>query len=395
MNKKMYFQAEMKEAKQTEKGTLIRGLASTPTHDRHDDVVEPEAFRKTIGGNFAKNPIVLFQHDANRPIGKVQKMNISPNGLDVEILVVDKDIEPKLSAGILKTLSIGYVPQKVEFIDRDGEKIDTNTDEGKRRVWFEKGVKRVIKELELFEISVVSIPANPDATFAPKLFSLAKSVKKYFDLQKKEFLSTNDVDMNTKDIDLLKKEDDEVVEESESVETPEEEQGGASEEAVESPADEISGEDEGVETPAEDGAEEDEDAGESEDDTEEAEDEADESEEVEAEETESEDEVDEAKSDDEADAEDEAAADENEADEEKSIKIDPKLVTPKNMIALSKKVSALEQEVKDLKGELANTPRKKALRMSPTGIKGQIEGEEGEGEKPDEKKGFKSNFFGA
>jgi HK97 family phage prohead protease len=434
MDNKQFFHADMKAVKQTEKGTLVRGYASTPTQDRHSDVVEPDAFRKTIGGNFAKNPIVLFQHKTDRPIGTVKQMNIDPQGLNVEILVVDKEIEPKIQAGILKTLSIGYNPTKVEFRDRDGELIDPNTPEGKERIWFEKGVKRIIKELELFEVSVVTIPANPDATFAPKLFSLAKSVKNFFALQKKEFLSNNNINAMKKDIDLNTKDDENVENEPENVETPAEEPGDASEDTNESPADETSGEDEGGETDAEasdeeandEGGDDDEadDEAESEDaesDDEEADEEddaeADESEDEEDEDAEEGDESDESEEgDDEAESDEDAESEDAEGDDaegedegEKSLKIDPELVTAENMVELSKKVNTLEAKNKELseankrlakratdaEAELAKTPVKKALSSVATGIKGVKEKGDPtkEQKKEDSKKGFKKSFF--
>lgn len=419
MDNKQFFQANFKAIKQTEKGTLIRGYASTPTHDRHNDVVEPDAFRKTIGGNFAKNPIVLFQHNSDRPIGKVNAMTIDPKGLNVEIVIVDNEIEPKVNAGILQTLSIGYIPTKIEFRDRDNELIDQNTDEGKQRIWFEKGVKRIIKELELFEISVVSIPANPDATFAPKLYNLAKSVKNFFEIQKKEFLSTNKNDMtkNDKSIDLLKKDDEEnVVDESENVENPQEEADDTSKEEVESPADETSGDDEAVEKDDADESEEAEDKGDSEDDAEaeeEAESEDDEGEEgaEKAEEPEAEAEEDAEEGDDSEDAEEEPAEDaeaepegddaEGDDDGEKDFDIADELVTKENLIESRKEVVALKQankrlaeRVKIAEGKL---PAKKALSFATgiAGVKAKTDPKKENEEPVDDKKGFKGGFFGA
>lgn len=179
------------------RGTVVKGYASTPTVDRYNDVVEPEAFRETIIKNYKKNPIILFQHMSHRPIGKATFMSIDNKGLYIEALIVDEDIEPKIKAGILKTFSIGYIPQKVEFKDKNGVLLDMNKVEDRKKIW-EGGTKRIIKKLDLVENSIVSVPANPDA-----VFEMSKSVKGYFDnLEKDEKtlskLLNNQEIMNTK-----------------------------------------------------------------------------------------------------------------------------------------------------------------------------------------------------
>ena len=230
MNKIQYFHTEVKGVEKTEKGTLIKGYASTPTVDRGSDVVEPEAFRHSIAKEYRDNPIILFQHKNDRPIGRVEDMRIDSNGLYVEGVIVDNDIEPKIQAGILGTFSIGYIPKHAEYRDKDGILLDPEKDY--MRIWDEEGVTRVIKELDLVEISVVTVPMNPDARF-----TLSKSVKNYFDLQKKEFLSNNPNDMkNEKDI-TNKKED------KENVLPPENaEKNSTPEEVTETPTDETAGE---------------------------------------------------------------------------------------------------------------------------------------------------------
>lgn len=155
-------------------GTIIKGYASTPTLDRYDDVVEPEAFRKSIMQEYRKNPIILFQHNPERPIGKATFMNIDSGGLYIEAIIVDAEIEPKIKAGILQAFSIGYIPKQIEFRDANGNKLDPESFD----VW-KPGVKRIIKEVDLVENSIVSVPANPDA-----LFTMEKSVKSFFNNMK-------------------------------------------------------------------------------------------------------------------------------------------------------------------------------------------------------------------
>lgn len=157
-------------------GVVIQGYASTPTLDRHRDVVEPEAFRETIIKNYRKNPIILFQHDHDRPIGKATSMSIDDKGLFIEAVIVDDQIGPKVKAGILKTLSIGYTVLDAKYTDEDGNELSPDVQSQRERILFDPTVKRVITKLELYENSVVSVPANPDA-----LFDVRKSLKTFFD----------------------------------------------------------------------------------------------------------------------------------------------------------------------------------------------------------------------
>lgn len=64
---------------------------------------------------------------------------------------------------------------KSEYKTRDGRKLSDITEE-EYRLLDDKDVVRVISEIELVEISVVNVPANPSS-----LFSLTKAVRAYFD----------------------------------------------------------------------------------------------------------------------------------------------------------------------------------------------------------------------
>ena len=50
-------------------GVHICGMASTHDEDRANDVIMAEAWTKGGLRNFEKNPIILFNHDYNKPIG--------------------------------------------------------------------------------------------------------------------------------------------------------------------------------------------------------------------------------------------------------------------------------------------------------------------------------------
>jgi len=102
------------------KGTIISGYASTADVDRYDDIIEPSAFLKSIKENYKNNPIILFQHKHDEPVGVATFMSVTDKGLYIEALVIDERIEPKIQAGILKAFSVGFIPFNMYFKDKDG-----------------------------------------------------------------------------------------------------------------------------------------------------------------------------------------------------------------------------------------------------------------------------------
>jgi hypothetical protein len=63
---------------------MIRGMASTADFDRAGDSISAEAWTKGGLKNFEKNPIILFNHDYDRPIGRATRMKAGPHGLELE-----------------------------------------------------------------------------------------------------------------------------------------------------------------------------------------------------------------------------------------------------------------------------------------------------------------------
>jgi len=132
---------------------IIAGYASTFGNiDRQNEVVEPGAFTETLK-EYMKNPIVSWLHQWDKPIGKVVEASTDNAGLKVKIKLTTtalaNEIWQLITDGIVKSLSIGY--DVVEDMVEDGV--------------------RYLKGIKLYEVSLVPIPANPDAVFA-----LAKSL---------------------------------------------------------------------------------------------------------------------------------------------------------------------------------------------------------------------------
>ena len=131
---------------------MIRGMASTTAFDRAGDSIDADAWTKGGLQNFEKNPIILFNHDYNRPIGRATKLTATKDGLHMEAKIskASKDVAELVKDGVLGAFSVGFRVKDADYLEEtDGLKI---------------------KDAELFEVSVVSVPCNQAATF-----SLAKS----------------------------------------------------------------------------------------------------------------------------------------------------------------------------------------------------------------------------
>lgn len=64
-------------------GIEIEGYASTKDKDRGHDIIDPQAFKNALD-LYMTNPIVLLQHNMEKPIGVVTEAKIDDNGLYVK-----------------------------------------------------------------------------------------------------------------------------------------------------------------------------------------------------------------------------------------------------------------------------------------------------------------------
>ena len=139
------------EIKAVDDAGTFSGLASTfgPPADSLGDVIAADAFAKTLAKHKASGtvPIMLWGHDTSKPIGKWTEIKELGRGLAVKgrlTLGVQKAREAHalLLDGAITGLSIGY-----------------NT----RESHAEKDGTRVLTEVDLLEISLVTLPANQSA----------------------------------------------------------------------------------------------------------------------------------------------------------------------------------------------------------------------------------------
>ena len=115
--------------------------------DDWDDVIVRGAFAETLQ---KKTPVMLWQHDRAEPIGVYERIREDEIGLWLEgrlLLDIEKGREAYilLKNRAIRGLSIGFLPLAWEWETRDNRRV------------------RVLKDIDLWEVSLVTFPANSKA----------------------------------------------------------------------------------------------------------------------------------------------------------------------------------------------------------------------------------------
>ena len=173
MNKIFNLTSTFKTHAEEDGSVMIRGMASTADFDRAGDSISAEAWQKGGLKNFEKNPIILFNHDYDKPIGRATGLKSGPDGLELECRIskaAPANVAQLVKDGVLGAFSVGFRVKDADYIkETDG---------------------LMIKDAELFEVSVVSVPCNQSATF-----SLAKSFDSDDEYEEFKKTFTNRVDL--------------------------------------------------------------------------------------------------------------------------------------------------------------------------------------------------------
>jgi HK97 family phage prohead protease len=112
--------------------------------DSYKDIIAAGAFAETLAEK--KDRIAFcYQHDIWNPIGKIQDIKEDDKGLWLKVMLsaAEDDIQTKVKEGILKEMSIGYRVVDSSEEMRNGDQV------------------RILKKINLYEISLVTIAANP------------------------------------------------------------------------------------------------------------------------------------------------------------------------------------------------------------------------------------------
>ena len=169
---KAYSVLKVKSATDDDGSRIITGIASTPKQDRDNDIME------MVGAKFALPMPLLWQHNHNQPIGEVTDATVTDDGIEItaKIVTIEEDGTLKsrideawqsIKSGLVKGLSIGFRVLEYNYL--------------------EDSYGLHIKEWEWFELSAVTVPANPDGQITS-----VKSIKQAFiDAQNQPLLPSN------------------------------------------------------------------------------------------------------------------------------------------------------------------------------------------------------------
>lgn len=134
---------------------VVEGWANKHVVDRGKDLMLTDAWDLD---NFKKNPVILFNHDKDKPIGRSLDVRPTDGGLWIKAKI-SKSKDPEISRirdlieeGILSAFSVGF----------DAEDEQKNTE----------GVNE-IRKAQLYEVSIVTLPMNQDSLFTISAKSLA------------------------------------------------------------------------------------------------------------------------------------------------------------------------------------------------------------------------------
>lgn len=135
----------LSELKTDDESRTVEGWASTfGNKDSYDDIVMPGAFAESIR---ARMPKMLWQHDSDRPVGVWTAAAETVQGLYVKGTLLDTtlgaDVYKMLKAGAITDMSIGYATKEATYDQATGV--------------------RMLKKLDLWEVSLVTFPANDRA----------------------------------------------------------------------------------------------------------------------------------------------------------------------------------------------------------------------------------------
>lgn len=153
-----------------EGATYFEGIASNGDLNRNGYGIRESAWKDAINGYF-QNPVILLQHDMDKPIGTALTAQVIPNeGLKVSGYVFDEYTENRFSKGLLRALSTGHYTIEVEFENDETHEVLSEEDfiakyQPGYSFWTGEivpppGWTMYVTKLEWVEFSVVSIGSN-------------------------------------------------------------------------------------------------------------------------------------------------------------------------------------------------------------------------------------------
>lgn len=176
-----------------EEKRIIKGIATTPTLDRQGDIVVPE------GVVYSNYPKLMLYHDHEKPVGNITNVKVTSDGIEFEaempIIKEDGHLKDRideawqsLKYNLISAVSIGFRTLEYDLLKTGGWKI---------------------KKWEWLELSLVPIPAQPDAVITgiksldDELRSASKGNSEC-DKKSKDFKTSDSAEKKTKTVKINK-----------------------------------------------------------------------------------------------------------------------------------------------------------------------------------------------
>ena len=133
--------------KSADSGVDAKFVMNEETPDRVGDIIEVKGW---VLDQFVKNPIALWMHDHEKPIGTWEDVHVKGKQLIGSLKLGTTNLarmaKQLIDDGILKAVSVGFRPLDYKPIDKDDP-------------WGAWHIKSAL----LLETSLVSVPAHPNA----------------------------------------------------------------------------------------------------------------------------------------------------------------------------------------------------------------------------------------
>jgi HK97 family phage prohead protease len=149
-------------------GRHMRFIASDESVDRYGDIIRAAGWQLD---NFRKNPVLLFGHNSREtPVGQVDPIQVVGTQLVADCQfrpagdsVLADDVWTAVDGGFLRAVSVGFAPTGPinQLVDQNGN-------------WtgFE------FTQQELLELSVVPVPANPQALAVARSLGISEATQR-------------------------------------------------------------------------------------------------------------------------------------------------------------------------------------------------------------------------
>lgn len=141
--------------KETEEARVLEFTGSTEIIDRDGEILSADGWELK---NYKKNPVILFAHDYRQPaVGKARRVWVQDGALKFDVEFASAEVYPfadtlyKLyKGGFMKATSVGFRAIEWKWGETPNEP------------------RRTFMKQELLELSLVPVPANPEALTSAK-----------------------------------------------------------------------------------------------------------------------------------------------------------------------------------------------------------------------------------